>query len=293
MPVSHLLLAVLVTVLWGWNFVAIKAGLDSLPPLLFTALRFVIAALPALWLPRPAGSWKWLLLAGGGIGVVQFGCLFTAMDGHISPGLASLVLQMQAFFTVLLARVIDGTKPRPWQWWGLALAFAGIALIGTDLDASVSAGGLMLILVAALGWASGNLALRRAGAVNMLHFVVWMSLVPPLPLALASLYFEGPGALSRAWTAIDPIGAAALGYIVVASTWIGYGVWGWLMQRHAVTLVAPFSLLVPLNGMMAAMLVYGEHYGPLRLVACALVLTGLTLNTFGGRLRWWRPALAS
>ena len=144
-----------------------RSMLDSLPPLLFTALRFVIAALPALWMPRPAGSWRWLLIAGGGIGVVQFGCLFTAMDGHISPGLASLVLQMQAFFTVLLARIVDGTKPRPWQWWGLALAFAGIALIGTDLDASVSAGGLALILVAALGWASGNLAMRRAGAVNM------------------------------------------------------------------------------------------------------------------------------
>ena len=292
MPVSHLLLAVLVTVLWGWNFVAIKIGLASLPPLLFTALRFVIAALPALWMPRPAGSWRWLLIAGGGIGVVQFGCLFTAMDGHISPGLASLVLQMQAFFTVLLARIVDGTKPRPWQWWGLALAFAGIALIGTDLDASVSAGGLALILVAALGWASGNLAMRRAGAVNMLHFVVWMSLVPPLPLALASLVFEGPAAWAQAWTAVDAAGAAALGYIVVASTWIGYGVWGWLMQRHAVTLVAPFSLLVPLNGMLASMLVYGEHYGALRLVACALVLAGLALNTFGGRLRWWRHAPA-
>lgn len=292
MPVPHLLLAVLVTVLWGWNFVAIKIGLASLPPLLFTALRFVIAALPALWMPRPAGPWRWLLIAGGGIGVVQFGCLFTAMDGHISPGLASLVLQMQAFFTVLLARIVDGTKPRPWQWWGLALAFAGIALIGTDLDASVSAGGLALILVAALGWASGNLAMRRAGAVNMLHFVVWMSLVPPLPLALASLVFEGPDAWAQAWTALDAAGAAALGYIVVASTWIGYGVWGWLMQRHPVTLVAPFSLLVPLNGMLASMLVYGEHYGALRLVACALVLAGLTLNTFGGRLRWWRPALS-
>lgn len=292
MPVPHLLLAVLVTVLWGWNFVAIKAGLGSLPPLLFTALRFVFAALPALWLPRPAGPWRWLVAAGLGIGVVQFGCLFTAMDGYISPGLASLVLQMQAFFTVLLARVVDGVRPRPWQWWGLAIAFAGIALIGAELDASVSAAGLGLVLVAALGWAGGNLALRRAGAVNMLHFVVWMSLIPPLPLAAASLALEGPQALAQAWHAIDVAGAAALAYIVVASTWIGYGLWGWLMQRHAVTLVAPFSLLVPLNGMLAASLIYGEHYGGLRLFACALVLAGLALNTFGGRLPWWRRRIA-
>lgn len=288
MPLRHILLAVLVAAVWGCNFIAIRVGLDSMPPLLFSAARFIFSGLPILLVPRPPVPWSLLIGVGLGIGVVQFGFLFSAMHAGISPGLASLVLQTQAFFTALFAIAIDGISPRPWQWWGLAVAFAGIGLIGASSDGSVTLAGLLLVLVAAAGWASGNLVLRRVRGANMVHFMIWMSVVPPLPLYGFSLWLEGPGALPTAWHALGWSGLAALLYIAIFATWFGYGVWGWLMQQHAVTLIAPFSLLVPLFGMLGSALAFGEQYGPLKLAAAALVLLGLLLNVFGGRLPWWR-----
>ncbi len=284
MPVRDVILALCVALIWGTNFVAIRVGLDAFAPLAFSALRFVAAAFPAvLLLPRPACDWKPLIACGLLLGVAQFACLFVGMQLGVSPGLASLVLQLQAFFTALLAWGLHGARPHGHQWLGMAVAFVGVTLIAVQGGTDATPVGLALVVFAALGWAGGNLALKRVGSVDMLAFVVWMSLVPPLPLAGLSLVLEGVGAWAAIGSAPLP-GWLALGYIAFASTLVGYALWGGLMQRHPVTLVAPFSLLVPVAGMAASSLLLDEAFTPMKLAAAALVMAGLVVNVFGARL---------
>lgn len=204
LPLRHLLLALVVVAVWGTNFVVIKLALGHLPPLLFAALRFTLAALPAvLFLPRPAVSWGNLAAYGLLIGVGQFGVMFIAMHGHITPGLASLVIQLQVFFTIGLAMYFSGERLLRAQWLALLLASGGIAIIVAHTDGSTSLLGLGLMLLAALCWAGGNLVARQAGRINMLAYVVWSSLFAAPPLVALSLLLEGWPAISHGLQAAD------------------------------------------------------------------------------------------
>ena len=192
LPLRHLLLALAVVAVWGTNFVVIKVALAHFPPLLLAALRFTLALLPAVFfLPRPAVPWRNLAAYGVLIGVGQFGVLFVAMQAQISPGLASLVVQMQVFFTIALAMRITQERVQPFQWWALLLAVAGISVIVLHTDGSTTPLGLAMALFAALCWGGGNTASRKAGRINMLAYVVWSSAFAAPPLILLSLVFEG------------------------------------------------------------------------------------------------------
>ena len=284
MPLIDVVLLLLVAVVWGFNFIVIKIGLENFPPILFSALRFLFAAVPlAFFLPRPAVSWRIVLGIGLVLGVVKFSLLFIAMDVGLSPGLASLLLQSQVFFTVALAAVFYGTRPRPAQVAGILFAFAGMAVIAATVDASFTYLGLGLALAAGLAWAFSNMLTRAAGNVDMLALMVWASLVPPVPLALISLATEG---LERDMAALQGLswqGIGAVGYIAYVATIFGFGVWGLMIRRHGVSTVAPFSLLVPIFGMSFSALVLGESFGPLRLAGALLVVCGLILTVLGPR----------
>jgi O-acetylserine/cysteine efflux transporter len=284
LPFRDLLLALAVVFVWGTNFVIIRLGLNALPPLLFASLRFTFVLLPLVFfLPRPKVSISNLVLYGLAIGLGQFGLLFIAMNGLISPGLASLVVQMQVFFTIALSMLRSGERVKPYQLAAFALAIAGMAVIMAHNGHGATIAGLVLTIGAAAGWAIANQCSKEAGKVNALAYVVWASLFSLPPLYLLSFWREG-------WPAI----AAGLGHATLA-TWVvilwqsvgntmfGYGVWAWLLARHPAATVSPLTLLVPIFGMGASALVLGEPLESWKILAGLLVMGGLALNLFWSR----------
>ena len=293
LPLRHLLLALAVVAVWGTNFVVIKLALGHLPPLLFAALRFTLAALPAvLFLPRPAVSWGNLAAYGLLIGVGQFGVMFIAMHGHITPGLASLVIQLQVFFTIGLAMYFSGERLLRVQWLALLLASGGIGIIVAHTDGSTSLLGLGLMLLAALCWAGGNLVARQAGRINMLAYVVWSSLFAAPPLVALSLLLEGWPAISHGLQAADTWTWLAVAWQALGNTLFGYAAWAWLLARHPAASITPTALLVPLFGMGGAALWLGEDLPAWKLGAAALVIAGLALNLLWPQLRNYLQARA-
>lgn len=282
----HFLLALAVVGVWGSNFVVIKLALGHLPPLLFAALRFTLACVPAMFLlPRPTVDWRNLALYGWLIGVGQFGLLYLAMNGHISPGIASLVIQVQVFFTIGLSIWLTGDRVHAYQWFAVLLASAGIAVILVHTGGGTTALGLTLVLVAALAWAAGNMAAKRGQAVNMLAYVVWSSAFAVPPLLALSLAFEGWEAVRVGLRQADLATWAAVAWQAWGNTLFGYAAWGWLLARHPAATITPMALLVPVFGMSASALWLAEALPGWKLLAAALVLTGMAINLLWPRLR--------
>lgn len=278
-PPLHLLLALAVVAVWGTNFVVIRVALDDLPPLLFAALRFTFAFLPAaLFIRRPAVRWQALAAYGVLIGFGQFGLLYIAMRSDISPGLASLVVQSQVFFTIGLAMYFARERLRPFQIAALLLATAGIGVILVHTDGSTTPLGLGLVLVAAMSWAIGNHVARTSGVFDMLGFVVWSSLFSVPPLVIGSLLFEGPASIGAALTRADTATWAAVLWQSVGNTLFGYAAWGWLLARHPAATITPSALLVPVFGMASSAILLNEGLPDWKLLAATLVIGGLAVN---------------
>lgn len=286
LPLRHFLLALAIVAIWGSNFVVIRWGLDAFPPLLFAALRFTLALVPAcLLLPRPKVPWRNLAAYGALVGVCQFSLLYTAMRSQISPGLASLVIQTQVFFTVLLALRSSGERVQGFQWLALLLAACGIAVIAAHTDGSTTVLGLVMVLLAAFSWASGNIVGKRAAGANMLAYVVWSSAFAAPPLFALSLLVEGPAQIGAALRAADAAAWGAVVWQAVGNTLFGYGAWSWLLTRHPAATVVPMALLVPVFGMSCSALLLGEGLPAWKLMAALLVISGLAINLLWPRLR--------
>lgn len=286
MSLSHLLLALSVVFVWGTNFVVIRWGLDGLPPFLFATLRFAFSALPWLFfIRRPAVPWHKLAAFGVLLGVGQFALLFLAMRADISPGLASLVIQVQVFFTIGLSLITLGERVRGFQLVGLVLAVAGLAVIASHLDATLTVKGLALILAAAFFWACANMVVKTVGKVDMLGFMVWTSLFAVPPLLALSLWLEGPQIIA---TSVLQAGAGVWACVLwqaIGNTLFGYGAWNWLLSRYPAATVTPMALLVPVFGLGASALSLGEPLPAWKLGAGALVLCGLVVIVVWPRLR--------
>ena len=277
---THAALALAVLAVWGTNFVVIKLALGHLPPLTFAALRFLFAALPAvLFFRRPKTAWWAMPAFGVLIGVGQFGMLYIAMRSSISPGLASLVVQTQAFFTIGLSMLLSGERLRGYQVAALGLATAGLVWLMIHAGAEATPLGAGLVLIAAMGWAGGNTVQRTAKPKNMLAFVVWSSLFAVPPLVALALIFDGWPAVQAGVTQMSPGTWAAVLWQSVGNTLFGYAAWGWLLLRYPAATVAPLALLVPVIGMASSAVWLGEPLPGWKLVAAALVLSGLAINT--------------
>jgi O-acetylserine/cysteine efflux transporter len=275
----HVSLAVAVAAIWGLNFVVIAVGLDDFPPLLLSSLRYALASLPLLILRgSPGVPWRWVIAVGVAIGIVKFSLLFIGMDVGMPAGLASLVLQAQALFTVVFAAAVLGERLVSSQVVGLAVAFGGLALVATGLHGEATPTGFALVIAAAAAWGIGNLAIKRAAPPDPLRFMSWMCVVPPLPLLCLSLAFEGPGEIGRALSAVDLGGIGAVLYIAFAATTVGWALWARLMGLYPASTVAPFALLVPIFGIGFAALLLGEPVGAREVVATVLVLGGVLLT---------------
>jgi O-acetylserine/cysteine efflux transporter len=291
MPARDRLLAVLVAVVWGLNFVAIHVSLAQFPPFFLVAVRFAVIAIPTVLLvPRPAVPWRWVLGYGLGFGTLQFLFLYLAMDHGMPTGLASLVLQSSAPFTVLLAVPFLGERPAGRQWLGVVLAVGGLAGIGVHralLHGGATLVPVLLTICAGLGWAMGNLCNRRAASSEPFRLMLWMTVVPPVPMFLASLAIEGPTAIRTSLVSVTSarglLAVAGLAFTVLIATVAGSGIWTALMSRHPSSTVAPHSMLVPVVGIAASWLLLRESTSAVELAWGAVVVAGVLLGS-GARL---------
>ncbi|MFD5063625.1 EamA family transporter [Streptomyces sp. NPDC058394] len=286
----HIALAALVAAVWGVNFVVIEVGLGHFPPLLFSALRFLVAALPAVFfVGRPKVAWKWIVGVGLVLGVAKFGLLFIGMDRGMPAGLSSLVLQVQAVFTALIAATALGERPGRVRVLGMAVALAGIGVAAVDEGASGPVLAFVLVIAAAACWGVSNVLTRKAAPPDSLNFMVWVSTVPVLPLLGLSLLFEGWDRDADALAALDWSGVGIIVYVAWITTVFGFGAWGFLLRHYPASSVAPFTLLVPVFGMSSAALLLDESVSPLRWCAAALLVGGVALTSLAGTRRP-RPA---
>lgn len=286
MPVRDWLAALVVIVAWGVNFVIVKLALVEIPPLLLGGLRFALVAFPAVFfVKRPSLPVLTIILYGATISLGQFASLFVAMYVGMPAGLASLVLQVQAFFTVIIGALVLREPIRLHNMLGILIASLGLVVIHqTAIPGSVPIVGLSLTLLAALFWASGNIVVKTAGKTDMLSLVIWGALVPPIPFFIMSWFFEGSEAIRYSFEHVSYIGISALVYQAFGATIVGYVLWGVLLNRHAVSKVAPLSLMVPVVGLISAAVFLGEDLVFLQWLGGAVVLTGLAINIFGLQL---------
>ena len=284
--------ALLVVLIWGVNFVVIHMGLVGVPPLLLGALRFLLVALPAVFLvPRPRIPFRWLLAYGLTISFGQFALLFSAMQVGMPAGVASLVLQAQMIFTLLFGALLLGERWQRHQPAALGLATLGLLVRASQQQAGgMSLAGFLLTVGAAASWGLGNIVTRRIsqlGQVNLLGLVVWGALVPPLPFLAAAYWLEGPTEMVNALSHLSWLSLLAILYLALMATIVGYGLWGRLLQRYPVAQVAPLTLLVPVVGLLAARLLLDERLQGGQWVGIGLVLSGLLVNLFWPRWRLW------
>jgi O-acetylserine/cysteine efflux transporter len=291
---KDLTLGLAVVTVWGANFTVVKLGLDGVPPMLLAALRFALAAVPAIvFVPRPNVALRYLVLYGLTVGLGQFGCLFYAMTIGMPAGIASVVMQAQAFFTIVFAAIFLRESVSGTQLAGLGVAALGLGLVGaatgTAGAAAIPLPAFLLTLAAAAFWGISNVVLRSAsasrdGRLDMLGMVVWSSLIPPVPLLLLGLVGSSPGGVSRSLASLDGTSLFAIAYLAFGATLFGYGVWGKLLSRYPAATVAPLSLLVPITGLLTAMLVLGEALSALQWSGSLVVIAGLLVVNYGSRI---------
>lgn len=293
MSVKDMLLALCVVVAWGVNFVVIKLGLQGMPPFLLAGLRFTLVAFPAIFfVRRPPIPLRWLVVYGMTISFGQFAFLFLAIKLGMPAGLASLVLQAQAFFTLLLGVLLLAEKLRWNHIVGIIIATLGMFLLATaGMEGQTSAGitltTMMLTLSAALSWGLGNITnkiIMRNRSVPIMSLVVWSALVPIVPFFACSLLFDGQAAIVYSLLHIGLQTVLALFYLAFVATIVGYAIWGNLLSRYETWRVAPLSLLVPVVGIITAALVLDEHLSGQQMLGAVVIILGLLVNVFGGVL---------
>jgi O-acetylserine/cysteine efflux transporter len=285
-PIKDSLLAIMVAVIWGMNFTVIDEGLGGMPPLLFVTIRFVVVLLPAVFLiPRPAVPWRVLVTVGLFLSVGQFGLLYSALALDMPPGLASLVLQAQVLFTVLLAALHLHERPTGRQIAGTAVGVIGLALVATGRSAETPVLGLLLTLAAALSWATGNIASRQAKVASGLSMTVWSALVVPVPLLALSFLIDGPHEIGHALAHLSLANVLSTAYTAYLASLVGYGIWNTLLARHPAALVVPFTLLVPAVGLLTAWIVQGEQPGVFEAAGGLVLLAGVAVTSITLRAR--------
>ncbi len=274
---KDVLLCLAVVCIWGVSFTVVKIGLDELPPLLFIACRFFVAAVPAIFfIPFPRTSIWNVVAIGTFLGIIKFGLLFVAMRQDASAGTASLLLQAQIFFTIFLSYLIFDEKVRLGQLTGIVFAVLGFLSFFLSIGGNVSNFGLMLLLGAALAWAIANIIMKGMMGVNLLHLMIWASLVPIVPMLVASHFLENSTPVSLILT-LSPEGWASIIYMGYLATVVAYAIWGWLLRQYSSATVSPFALLIPIVGIVISSIYLDEIFSRWEMIGMLLVITGLVI----------------
>jgi O-acetylserine/cysteine efflux transporter len=286
LPPKHLLLVLLIVLIWGVNFVAVYIGLKTFPPFLLSAIRFGLSALPwVFFMPRPKAPIKLIVYYGLFNFALQFGFIFTGIHLGISPGLASLVLQIQVFFSIGLAFFFFHDRPSLYKIAGSLISFIGIGIVGYHVNGGSTFLGLILMLLAAFSWAAGNMFTKKIHSESPLALVVWGNLAAFPVMALVSYLFEGPLVIQSSLQTMSWPAIASVCYIVYFSTHLGYGAWGFLMKSYSTSVVVPFTLLVPVVGFMSSAIFLGEEIQSWKILASLFILGGLVFGLLEKQVR--------
>ncbi|MDP4725111.1 MAG: EamA family transporter [Alphaproteobacteria bacterium] len=288
MSLNHALLAALVAILWGFNFVVIKLGLEEMPQFLFSGLRFTLVAIPLVFfIPRPKTSW-WLLIGFGFMqGFLSFACMFKGMNLGITAGLSSIILQTHIVFALVLSHYVLNIKPTKQQIVGVSISVAGMYLVALSLDHQmISFSAFSIIILASLFWAIANLFLKLAGSVNSFGFIVWSSLFAPIPNFICSYYVEGTEKIITSLQGLTIKGYASLFFVIAFATWIAGTVQAYLIKEYSPTVVAPYALLIPIVGMASSWIFLGDAMSSQTIGACGVVFIGLVVNQFPMRKKF-------
>lgn len=294
MPLRHFLLALVVVTIWGLNFIALKIGLAEIPPILMCGLRFMFTSIPAIFFvpfPRHVKAYQ-VATYGIVMFALQFIFLFVGLHVGITPGMASLVMQVQLLFTILFVGLFLKEWPDSIQSLGAFISFFGIVLIAFHLDASVSFAGFVCILAAAASWGMGNLVSKKIKTPNIIGLIVWGAFFAFPLVFMTSLIIEGSQSIQFAYQHITLSGVLSLLYTVYLSTLVGYGLWNWLLSKYTVGTIVPFTLLVPIFGMVSSILFFHEPFEGWKVSSAVLVMVGLTINMSSSYIyQFWNTRL--
>lgn len=285
MRLFHLFLIFLLILVWGLNFVVIKVGLDGFPPLFLACARFFLASIPAIFFfKRPEAPFLRVALYGFVIFVLQFSLFFMGMHFGVPPGLTSILLQAQVFFSFFLAVVFFHEKIRFWNIAGALISFSGIVYAGMNGSGNFSLIGFFLLIGGAAFWGAGSAISKSLGKVNTLSLVVWGSTIAWPFLLIFSLLFEGPEAIKKSFENLSWLPCGAVMYLAYLATLFGYGLWSWLLHHYPLSTVAPFTLMTPVVALFSSILLLGEPLELWKIEVAMLVLAGLSVNFLGHRL---------
>ncbi|RMQ40584.1 putative permease [Pseudomonas cichorii] len=286
MKLRHLFLAILITAIWGLNFSVIKLGLTSVDPFILAGLRFTLCALPAIFfIPKPDVAWRYIIGYGLIFGIGLWGVVNLGIKSGLSAGIASLVLQFSAFFTMLLGAWVFKETITRYQLAGIGVALCGLLSIIFIADGSVTAAGLMLVLLGAAAWSVTNIITKKANTPQVFAFVVWSSAFSPIPLFLLDYIVNGTSGYSALFNQIDHRAVLSILFQVYPNTLFGYWVWNSLLKQYPVSTVAPLSLLVPIFGILGSVMIFDESLSPMKIVAVGLIVSGLAVGLYGQRIR--------
>ncbi len=281
----HLLLALLVVFVWGLNFVAIRLGLNGVPPLFLVFIRFFLTSIPAVFfIKKPAIPFRSLAIYSLITFVLQFSFLFIGISLGVAPGLASLITQTQIFFTIILGIVFMNERPHRFQYIGCSIALIGLSIVAMHMNGTVTLKGFIFLLGAALFWSIGNLLSKQMGKVSNLSLVTWSSFIAWPPLLALSLSMEGYEQILYTLTHLTWLSTAAALYITYFSTLLGYGLWSYLTTELPLSTIASFTILIPIVAMLTSILLLGEPLQSWKIAAATLVLSGLAINLFAKKL---------
>lgn len=285
MKTRHLLLAVAITALWGLNFSVIKLGLATVDPFILAGIRFTLCALPAIFfIPKPAVPWRYIIGYGLVFGIGLWGVVNLGIQSGLSAGIASLVLQFSAFFSIALGALVFKEKISRYQVAGIGIALCGLWSILCIVDGTVTTAGLLLVLAGAVAWSVANVIIKGAGTLQVFAFLVWSSAFAPIPLFALDYVVNGSTGYHTLLTRLDYRTVLSILFQAYPNTLFGYWVWNSLMKRYPVSTVAPLSLLVPVFGLLGSVIIFNEHLSLPKLAAVSLIVSGLAVGLYGQRI---------
>ncbi|MVV51723.1 hypothetical protein EJA72_26275 [Pseudomonas sp. PB120] len=285
MKTRHLLLAILITAIWGVNFSVIKLGLTTVDPLILAGVRFTLCALPAIFfIQKPDVQWRYIIGYGLVFGIGLWGVVNIGIQSGLSAGIASLVLQFSAFFTLLLGSWIFKEAISRYQLAGIGMACGGLLSILSIVDGTVTTAGLILVLLGAVAWSAANVIMKKAKTTQVFAFLVWSSAFSPIPLFALDYAVNGAAGYSALVNQLDYRAVLSILFQVYPNTLFGYWVWNSLLKRYPVSTVAPLSLLVPVFGLLGSVIIFNESLSLNKIVAVVLIVSGLGVGLYGQRI---------
>ncbi|MBR8314012.1 EamA family transporter [Burkholderia dolosa] len=285
MKLRDILLAVFITAIWGLNFSVIKLGLQSVDPFILAGIRFTLSAFPAvLLIRRPNVGLRYLAAYGLLFGIGLWGIVNLGIQAGLSAGIASLVLQFSAFFTILLGAAVFKESVTRYQIAGIAVALVGLACIITITDGTATPLGVTLVIVGAIAWSTANIVIKKSGTKDVLAFLVWSSLFAPIPLFVIAFLQHGAAGYAATFAHIDGKAVFSILFQAYPTTLFGYWIWNVLLKKYPVSTVAPLSLLVPIFGMLGSVAIFGEHVGRPKILATLFIVLGLAIGLYGKHL---------